>query len=468
MDVNILKQPLSISEWEEYLGKKYKNITIDAVIAESDPASILVNSITSIFQDIPKVLYIEESLDEKPDSYYMIDQWNIAVTDTVKQATEQSPNIKKVLFIDSGLPTNTVISEHLETYIEKNNSLSLEVYPLTTVEKLYAYIKDLNDEYIIFYSLIFSDSTGKRFIPKQVLSEITKVSNSPIYSFWSSLLDSGVVGGTMIDGEKTAYEMVKASLDYINFGQFNTSYSTLQSIMDWNAIRRYNLNTTSGKNSTQIINKPIPIFIIYYREITTTMLIIIAILFIISLFWLQKARSTQRKLNMARIEAESLARHDHLTGLKNRLACSPIIEYEIRRKQRLHNPTCLMVVDIDKFKDVNDTYGHDIGDLVLKSVAESLKDSVRSTDTLARWGGEEFIIMTPDTDRESAEIMANKIRKAIEALQFEHNRPVTISIGISELHESDDFNTWFEKTDKALYMAKEQGRNRVVIHTVDN
>lgn len=467
MDVNLLDQPLSQKDWESYLYKKYNNIRIDAVIAESDPASIMVNSLSSLFQDVPKVLYIEASLEEKPKTYYLIDQWNIAVIDTVEQAILQNPGTKKLLFIDSGLPTNSTIFHHLESYVDKSNDLSLEVLHVNSVERLRRDIKDLEDKYLIFYSLIFSDSTDQRYIPKQVLNELSRVSDSPIYSFWSSLLGSGVVGGNMIDGEKTAYEMIKASLDYLKFDRFNSSYSTLQSLIDWSSIKKYNLDTSTLSSSTKVLYKPTPLFIIYYREITTTMLIVIAILFIISLFWLQKARSTQRKLNQAKIEAESLARHDHLTGLKNRLACSPILEYEIRRKHRLYNTTCLMIVDIDKFKDVNDTYGHDTGDIVLKAVAKALTHNIRSTDTVARWGGEEFIILTPDTDLESAKVLANKIRVHIAEIEFEECRSITISIGIADLEEHDDFNSWFDKADRALYRAKETGRDRVVIYNID-
>lgn len=463
-----MNHQLSQKEWEEYLKKKYSGLEIDAVIAESDPASILVNSMTDLFYDIPKVLYIEETLEPRPNTYYLIDQWNIAVRDTVEHATLQRPDIKKILFIDSGLPTNAVIEQHLRYYIKNSDELSLEVINLTSVIDLKRKINSLDDEYLIFYSLIFSDNTGERFIPKHVLNELCEISDSPIYSFWSSLLGSGVVGGNMIDGEKIAFEMVKASLDYKNFGSFNSSYSTTQSLIDWNTIRKYNLDTSSLVKGTKVINKPISLFIIYYREITTAMLIIIAILFIISLFWLQKAKSTQRELKLAKVEAESLARHDHLTGLKNRLACSPIIDYEIRRKHRLHNPTCLMILDIDKFKAINDTYGHDMGDIVLKAVAKCLIHNIRSTDTLARWGGEEFLVMAPDTDVDSAKVLANKIRVHVAELRFDECRPITISIGIAELDEHDDFNRWFEKTDRALYKAKETGRDRVIVYNIDN
>lgn len=461
LDINLLNSPLSQKEWESYLEKKYSNIKIDAILAESDPASRLVNSMDTLFLDTPRVLYVEEPLMEKSNTYYLIDQWNIAVSDTLNRAIEQNPHAKRLILIDGGLETNRVIEGHINSYISNSDNLTLEVWPLTTLNQLKVDINRLEDDVIFFYTLIFTDDTGERYIPKLVLKELTELASSPIYSFWSSLLGSGIVGGNMIDGEKTAFEMVRASLDFLEFGKFGSNYSTLQQVIDWKTVKEYSIDTSTIDRDTRIINKPEPIFIKYYREITTTMLVIIAILFILSLFWLEKAKSVQKILDKARIKAESEARHDHLTGLKNRLACTPILEYEIRRKHRINHSTSLMIVDIDNFKHVNDTYGHDVGDIVLKAVAEDIPLSVRSTDTIARWGGEEFIVLAPDTSSENARILADKIRLSVEKLRFKVCRPVTISIGVAELTMDDDFNTWFEKADKALYKAKELGRNRV-------
>ena len=119
-------------------------------------------------------------------------------------------------------------------------------------------------------------------------------------------------------------------------------------------------------------------------------------------------------------------------------------------------------MDIDLFKDVNDTYGHKVGDTVLIQIAMILKQSIRSVDILGRWGGEEFLIICPETNINKAEILAEKIRKTIEDYTFPLVGKITCSFGVSQYHQEDETDDTFQRTDKALYKAKHSGRNSVV------
>jgi diguanylate cyclase (GGDEF)-like protein len=117
---------------------------------------------------------------------------------------------------------------------------------------------------------------------------------------------------------------------------------------------------------------------------------------------------------------------------------------------------------VDCFKKVNDTYGHLIGDQVLVKITESIKQSIRLSDVLARWGGEEFVILLPHTTQEDAGIVAEKIRRGIETTLFESVGKMTISCGVSQVQIGDDRSTFFQRVDSALYQAKKRGRNCIV------
>lgn len=164
-----------------------------------------------------------------------------------------------------------------------------------------------------------------------------------------------------------------------------------------------------------------------------------------------------------RVEAErrqSLV--DSLTGIGNRLAYDEWVEQEYRRFRRYATALTLCIWDIDHFKRVNDSYGHQAGDKVLCVISRLLKKQVRETDFLSRYGGEEFVLLLPETTQEEACTVVEMLRKSVEQCEF-HFRdepvPVTISCGISQFREGDTPEMVFERADKALYSAKEQGRN---------
>ncbi len=164
------------------------------------------------------------------------------------------------------------------------------------------------------------------------------------------------------------------------------------------------------------------------------------------------------------IENEKRKAHkDALTGIANRMAYDEYINNEFSRWQRYGHNLSMAVIDIDKFKSVNDDYGHKAGDKVLKTVAELCTDHIRNIDFLARYGGEEFILIFPDTELKEARVAAEHLRSEIEKCNFHYKKnevPITISIGLAEFHQSDDPDQVFQRADKALYAAKESGRNR--------
>lgn len=159
---------------------------------------------------------------------------------------------------------------------------------------------------------------------------------------------------------------------------------------------------------------------------------------------------------------EFIANRDKLTGLYNRHYFDKIIDHEMDKADINNEPMSLILFDLDHFKHVNDTWGHPIGDVVLKTTAEIASRVIRQSDTLFRWGGEEFIVFMPKTTCSEAAFIAEKIRGEIEENIFGEVGHLTSSFGVAERKKYELFRNWYGKADEAVYSAKEEGRNKVV------
>ncbi len=179
----------------------------------------------------------------------------------------------------------------------------------------------------------------------------------------------------------------------------------------------------------------------------------------------QEAETANQNLQETMRELEHMVDTDRLTGAWNRRYFDSMIERELRRTERYGLPLSLMIFDIDHFKKVNDTFGHDLGDQVLVGVTERVRSQIRSSDALIRWGGEEFILVTSSTTLAGATALAEKIRICMAATEFPTVGTVTISIGVAQFRPGESKREWISRADKLLYAAKHNGRNRVVSST---
>lgn len=184
-----------------------------------------------------------------------------------------------------------------------------------------------------------------------------------------------------------------------------------------------------------------------------------------------KLKETEALLTEKNIQLEKLARHDFLTSLYNRFAFGEIFEQQVLLSAREQTPLSLAMIDVDHFKNINDSFGHQFGDTVLLNIADQLQSLVRDSDILARFGGEEFIVLMFNTNHQEAKLAAERVRHGIENnIKIEHNS-VTVSIGVStfgeksiagiDLTPTEIYDKMVSRADKALYKAKQTGRNNV-------
>ncbi len=164
-------------------------------------------------------------------------------------------------------------------------------------------------------------------------------------------------------------------------------------------------------------------------------------------------------------ELIKLAATDPLTGIFNRREFRVVAEKEIMRSRRYGRPLSILMMDIDHFKIINDSFGHAAGDKALQHLTKLCLTSLRTMDVIARWGGEEFVVMLPETGYKGAMIIAERLRKIIETVEFTHNNnkiDITVSIGVSSFKQGDDsVDILLSRSDEAMYKAKQAGRNRV-------
>lgn len=175
----------------------------------------------------------------------------------------------------------------------------------------------------------------------------------------------------------------------------------------------------------------------------------------------------KRQLQSISDQFKHLSRTDRLTGLNNRGHWEEELKREHARHRRYGSNAALVIFDIDHFKKVNDSYGHQAGDTVIRSVAQVLREQLRDTDIAGRYGGEEFVVLLPDIDAAGGRIFAERLRTLVECLQISHDGqviPFTISLGVADLSEpSHDHQQIIQWADQALYNSKRNGRNQVTV-----
>jgi len=174
------------------------------------------------------------------------------------------------------------------------------------------------------------------------------------------------------------------------------------------------------------------------------------------------------QLQQANAQLRHISRTDGLTGLLNRKTWEQSLRAEFKRFQRYRHSCSLIMLDIDHFKDINDTYGHTAGDEVIRRTAAILKEGLRESDIAGRYGGEEFVVILVDTDADGAQVVAERLRTRIEASSVPYEQHIinyTVSLGIAELTPKiSDPTMWIDTADRGLYNAKRAGRNQAIIY----
>ncbi len=180
----------------------------------------------------------------------------------------------------------------------------------------------------------------------------------------------------------------------------------------------------------------------------------------------KKSSETPQRPVLQRSETRSTRsrlKHDKLTGAISKDSFNEIIGFKIMEAKHIDSALSLIIFDIDYFKKINDTYGHLVGDTILKELSELIRNNLRESEYFVRWGGEEFVILLPGTSLQGAQMVAEKLRRAVEENTFSEVGKVTCSFGVTTLKEDDTIKSFLKRADEALYEAKNGGRNQVKV-----
>ena len=205
---------------------------------------------------------------------------------------------------------------------------------------------------------------------------------------------------------------------------------------------------------------------IYTLEFKERFLVVYVTISIMSFLYAFLRTSTEMLMDNLNKDLKNMANTDELTRLANRRRMKEVLYQEVSRVRRTHGTFSLIILDLDNFKILNDDYGHDCGDSVLRATPGIIHSVLRTQDICARWGGEEFLILLPATDLKGAAQVAERVRMAFEKSRFKFGDlelNVTASLGISEFNFDGDLDKCLQMADRNLYIAKASGRNRVVV-----
>jgi len=276
------------------------------------------------------------------------------------------------------------------------------------------------------------------------------------------MVERGEVYGFIDTVPTIAYQSQVYGISHINISgvlelNYNMSVGVRSDQPELLSIMNKVIAETSTADRQKILNNWLSVHYVtdLNYKLIWQILAVIAVVMVFVLYRYIIGSKLNRKLQLQ-------SRYDHLTGVANRYLLDSTFHTEKIRAERYDLTFSIMIIDIDWFKSINDNYGHNIGDQVLIDLAALLSFESRENDIVGRWGGEEFLIICPETPKAGAQQLAEHIRKKAQAHNFNINQPVCISIGVTEFKLKEPMNRCIKRADDALYSAKEGGRNKVV------
>ncbi|GLI54529.1 hypothetical protein PM10SUCC1_00440 [Propionigenium maris DSM 9537] len=454
--------------YKEYLKGKYSNIKFDYIICWGFNSIELLTSQRDIFPDSKRVLLEgskglpkEEGILERDLVIKSVPDYSATVEEILRiRETE------KIIVIGTSGKVGQNRVNILKGVIEKL-SRDIEVEYLID-RNIYEISKELTkagDGTIAFYLLMFSDGFGEKLTPYEVSEIICRNSRIPVFSFWKVLLGSGIAGGYLI-----SFEVIGEEIGRVIFSGEGNNYQEIfpmSAAYDYRALEKWDIDEERILPTARIINKPPSFFLrhrvgIFVLLLTITFIIIVSCLVYRQLLMKEtnkKFKELYDEIKRKNQQLNILSEIDPLTGLKNRRAIHKDIKNEMKRSSRYGTPMSVLLMDVDYFKRINDTYGHSVGDKVLSELSQLLRENVRATDSVARWGGDEVLILAANIDLQEAIKFGEKLRRKVEEFDFTGIGGLTVSIGISQRKPGEPFNKLYERVDEALYSAKKSGRN---------
>ncbi len=478
----------AVAGLETYLHTKYANVRLDAIITENYVAARFLSEHPRLFPGVPRFYVNQGRQGWKPD-----DGVNLDVIPDFPRALavieQVTPGLRHIAVVgDTSARGRDWIAAIRSAATPWRGRIVFDYWDQLTLEQLRHRTEALGAGSAIYLLPVYRDAQGVRVAPADMTRDLAARSAVPIFTSVESLILPGVAGGHVISAD-----MVGRTIARILQGRLPDPAGMQATIFDDGAVRRFGLrNLPAG---ARILNQPQGLWSLYHTQILAglSLLALQAALIAALVMALRGRRATlailheerdkleervlQRTLELlvANTRLEQQATTDPLTELGNRRKMTLRIAEEIERGHRCGHALSLLMIDIDHFKRINDHYGHDAGDRAIVAVAHVLRNMTRGMDTAARFGGEEFVLLMPETPLQVALAAAERLRAAVEGMEVDCGNGqtvrLTISIGATSNLPRPDTTTplgpdsltdLLIRADQALYRAKHAGRNRVV------
>lgn len=487
----------------QLLKYKYQKYSPDIVITSDDHAfNFMLENGQTLFPDKPVVFngvnVFEASSLKGKDNFTGI-QEGMEILGNLHLITRIQPNVKRIIMLGdtTGLGLR-MVRRAREIQVEWNRvgkkDVKLDIWDRFTLEELHQKVSVLPDNTAILMLAIHKDKLGRYFSFDKELPMLTHKSSVPVYGMWGALMiGNGVVGGMMNDPKEHGRNAAQIALGILSGIPVSAikvrNKAQYTPVFDYNVLNKFDIDQNRLPENSLVMFSPVSLYDQYRWEINSILIFVSALIFIIYLLLINIRKRSQiqkeldglnqqledkvikrtndlnarnEELELARKRMEELAHTDPLTGLGNRRACHEEVQGYLKRSRRDGENFTIAIVDIDHFKNINDQHGHQIGDEVLFGIAQILKHSLRPSDRVYRWGGEEFLVVLPRTDLQFGSAVCNRIIRGLHDQTFPTVGLVTASIGVASLKMGDNMDALLSRADKLLYKAKENGRDQVM------
>lgn len=312
------------------LQKKYQNMVFSGIIGNSDFAgNFLKNCGHTLAPDAPMVAYTTHRAPDIASSIFTIQQeLEQAISKTAEIALAQNSQARSILIIEGNTIVSHSIIKKLQSILKKQTSLPLQILADFSLQDLHEKIRSVGRDTIIFYTPVSADNSGKALIPKELLTGLSSVSKAPIYSFWSTFIDTGIVGGCTLDGKVAGYQLLQAILDKRDEGTFAEHYTSLHTYLDQKAMDRYGISPSPLTEGATIINQPTSFWHNQTKKLSA-LVIVLLFLIILTIFWLRRLvkmqgllqkNCTEMERKMARQTSELAQRSRELSENEERFS----------------------------------------------------------------------------------------------------------------------------------------------------
>jgi len=291
-----LKKKMDPKIWELYLKNKYKSIKFDGIFVDTIyPGKQLHTILNKQYPNTPVVYRSNIKIKNKKNIITLNSTEMSNVKKTLQLAVMHNPKLKNVYLIKAAKGAEFIENGLLQEL--NKTAYKLTILENYSIEELKKKVSKLPEDSVVFYILNFKDKDGKRFVPKEFIQEIAQNSNAPIYSFWSSYMGSGTIGGYMFDGELSAHESLTSLLKYINYSEKDYYINNSKFFIDYEVLVRYGIDENKNPKDTVFINKPIPIWVSYPKETIFAISTIVLLSLLLLLTFILKIRN-ERILKM--------------------------------------------------------------------------------------------------------------------------------------------------------------------------